>query len=170
MDRQEVGGRADLRDRRHEHHPHLCGTPGGDVRIVGDQVHAERAGALGDQRAHAAEADDPQGLRVELNALPPLSLPGARGERGVSLGEVASLREEQRHRVLGRGQNVRLGSVHHENAMTGGGLDIHVVQSDARPAHDLEVLGALQEGRVDLRCRADNERVVSLDDRSQLFG
>ncbi len=45
----------------------LC-AGGRDVRVVSDHAHAERAQALGDQRADAAESDDADGLLEQLGA------------------------------------------------------------------------------------------------------
>ena len=48
--------------------PHLGGAAGLDVGVEGDDVHAERAQPLGDEDADPAEADDADGLLVELDA------------------------------------------------------------------------------------------------------
>ena len=63
---------------------HLGGAAGLDVGVVGDDVHAERAQPLGDEDADPAEADDADGLLVELDAgvLRPLPLAALAARRG----------------------------------------------------------------------------------------
>ena len=60
---------------------HLRGAAGCDVGVVGDDVHAEGGQPLRDQHADPAEADDADGLLVELDAgvlaALPLALPAA---------------------------------------------------------------------------------------------
>ena len=48
--------------------PIWAARAGGDVGVVGDDVHAERGQPLRDQHADAAEADDADGLLVQLDA------------------------------------------------------------------------------------------------------
>ena len=47
---------------------HLRGAAGLHVGVVGDDLHAEGREPLGDEHADAAEADDADGLLVELDA------------------------------------------------------------------------------------------------------
>ena len=77
VDRQEVTRRHDLVER-HQLDAHLAGTIGGDERVVGDKAHLERLGAVGDELADAAEADDAERLVGELDTLPARPLPAAR--------------------------------------------------------------------------------------------
>ena len=62
-------------------------------------------------------------------------------ERGVRLRHVAGLGQQQRHRVLGGGDDVRLRSVDHHHAAGGGCGDVDVVEPDPGAADDDE-LGA----------------------------
>jgi len=66
--------------------------------------------------------------------------------------------------VLGGGDGVGRGSVDHEAAGGGRGLEVDVVDADARAADNLE---AAARGRkhcgVDLRRRADDQSVGCLD-------
>ena len=73
---------------------------------------------------------------------------------------------KQRHRVLGGREDVGLGGVDDENAVARRRIDVDVVETDARPADDLEVLGSLEESGRDLRGRPDDQSVV----RSDLLG
>jgi len=54
-------------------------------------------------------------------------------------GDVASLREQQRHGLLGCREDVGLRRVDHHHAALGGGVDVDVVEPDAGPAHHDEV-------------------------------
>ena len=75
----------------------LAGAIRADERVVGDESHPERVRALRDQHADPAEADDPERLAVELDALPLRAVPLAGLQIGIGLGHVARLREQQRH-------------------------------------------------------------------------
>ena len=66
-----------------EPHAHLGGAAGLHVGVVGDDLHAERREPLGDEHADPAEADDADGLLVELDAGVARALPLAVLERGV---------------------------------------------------------------------------------------
>ena len=89
-----------------------------------------------------------------LAALPPAGLEG-----GVGLGDVAGLGEQQRHRVLGRRQDVRLRRVDDHHAAAGGRLDVDVVEADAGPADDDQVGAGGEDLGGDLGGRADDEGV-----------
>jgi hypothetical protein len=75
MDRQKVGAAAHVDDRLEQLDPHLGSPTGGNVRVVGDYAHAERACALGDECPDPAESDNPECLAVDLDPLPPLAFP-----------------------------------------------------------------------------------------------
>ena len=68
--------------------------------------HAEGRRSLRDERADLAETDDTERLAVEFDALPLAALPLARLQRRVGLGDVARLRQQQRHGLLGRREDV----------------------------------------------------------------
>jgi hypothetical protein len=69
--------------------------------------------------------------------------------------------------VLRRGDDVPGRSVHDEDAALGRGLDVHVVEADARAPDDAQLLARGQELLVDLRSRPHNERVVVSDRREE---
>jgi hypothetical protein len=148
---------------------HGPGPVGRDVGVERHELHAEGVGPLRHERADAAEADDAEDLAVELDALPlrPLPLPGL--QRGVGLGHVAGLGQQERHRVLGRRQDVRLRRVDDHHAPAGGRLDVDVVQADAGPADHHEVGPGLQHVGRDRRRRADDQGVGTLDRDQQLL-
>ena len=141
VNRHEVGAGEELLDGLDELDADLTGPLAAHERVVGDQVHPERRGPLGDQHSHPAQAEDAEGLAVQLDALPARPVPAPGLEVGVGLGHVAGLGEQQRERVLGRRDHVRLGGVHDHHAPAGGLGDVDVVETDAGPA-DHHELGA----------------------------
>ena len=102
------------------------------VRVVGDGAHAERARPRGHQPADAAVAEQRERLVGELDAREALALPGAVAQRALGGADVAGEREQQRERVLGGRDDVRLGGVADDDA--GGRRRVHVdvVDPDAR--------------------------------------
>ena len=84
------------------------------------------------------------------------------------LRDVASLREQQRQRVLGRGQHVGLRRVHHHHAAPRRRLDVDVVEADAGAADDDEVGAGLEHLRGHLGRGTDHERMRAGDDLEQL--
>ena len=153
---------------RNEVDAHLTPTVGRDERVVGEQAHPEREGTLRDELADPTEADDPEHLVVQLDALPARALPAALLERRVRLRDVASLREQQRQRVLGRGQHVRLRRVHHHHAAARRRLDVDVVEADAGAADHDEVGAGLEHLRGHLGRGTDHQRMRAGDDVEQL--
>ena len=81
----------------------------------------------------------------------------------MGLRGVARLGEQQRHRLLGRADDVGLRSVHDHHPAPRGGIDVDVVESDAGAGHHLEVRGGREHLLGDLGGAADDQRVVRLD-------
>ena len=115
----------------------LAEALGADEGVVGDDAHAEGAGADRDELADAAEAEHAERLALDLGAAELAALPLAGREAGVRLRDVAGEREHQRDRVLGGGDRVGLRRVGDDDALLGGGRDVDVVHADAGAADDL---------------------------------
>ena len=115
-------------------HPELAEALGGDELVEGDDLHLEGLGALRDQLADPAEAENAERLAVELGSLEFGAVPAARDQRAVGLRHVAAEGQHQRHRVLRRGDRVRLGCVGDDDPPPGGRLDVDVVDARCRPA------------------------------------
>ncbi len=128
------------------------------VRVVRNQSHAESQCPLRDQGSDPAQADDPEGLAVHLDAFPAGPFPAARFQRGVSLGNIAGLRQQESDGVLGGGEDVRLRGVDHHHTAPGGGGDVHVVEADARPTHHLQLAPGRQDLVINVGGRPDYER------------
>ena len=118
-------------------HAQLHRPLGGQERIEGDHLHLQADGAVGDDRADVAAADDAERLGGELDAheLGLLPFAGLRG--AVGLRDLAGQRHHQRERMLGRGDGIAEGRVHDDDALGGGGLDVDVVDADAGAADHL---------------------------------
>ena len=144
---------------RHEGHAHLGGLLGRKVGIVPEDARLERAGARGHARSHLPEPDDADGLAGELGADELRFLPFSRRHRGGGLRDPAQEREQDAEGVLDRGDDVAGRRVQHQNAARRGGRDVHVVDAHAGPPDDGEARSRREEGRVDARGAAHEERV-----------
>ena len=117
---------------------HLRGAAGLDVGVVGDDVHAERREPLRDEDADPAEADDADGLLVQLDAGVLRPLPLALPQRGVRRADVAGGGEHQRDGELGGGDDVGRRRVDDHHAGLGRRADVDVVEPHAGAGDDLE--------------------------------
>ena len=169
VQRDEVGGRVHVVRRRRLLDPQLPVALGRDVRIERDHVHPERPGPLSHELPDLPEAEDPERLLVQLDAGELRPLPLAADQRRVGLRHVARERQQQRHRVLGRGDHVRLRRVGDDDPALGGGVDIDVVHPDAGPANGPEPAGPRDQRRVELRRRPDQNPVVFADPLLELL-
>ena len=115
VDRDEVAALEQLVEA-HGLHAELLRPCGGDVGVVGDDLGAERLQARGDERADAAEADDADGLLVELDARVVRPLPLALRERGVRGRDVPGEAQDVADGELGRRDDVRGRRVHDHDA------------------------------------------------------
>ena len=131
----------------------------GDVRVVGDGAHPERARPRGHEPADAAVAEQRERLVGELDAREALALPGAVAQRALGRADVAREREQQCERVLGGRDDVRLGGVADDDARRRRGVHVDVVDPDSRAADHAQLAGARDERRVDRRGRAHDERL-----------
>jgi hypothetical protein len=166
---EEVGRRVDIAGAVGALHLHRVVELGRDERVVGDDLHVERLGAVRDELADAPEAEDAERLAAQLGAAEVLALPTAGGQRGVRLRDVARDREQQRHRVLGRRDDVRARRVDDDDAALRGGGDVDVVDPDAGARDGAQVRRAGEQVGVDLRRRADDDRVVGGDPLLELL-
>src|SRR5690606_35053876 len=98
----------------------LGGASRGDVGVVGDDLGLERGQTRGEQLADAAEADDADGLAVDLHAVELAALPGVLTQGGVGGRDLAGRGQQQGDRVLGGGVDVGGRRVHDHHAALGG--------------------------------------------------
>ncbi len=140
---------------------HLDTDPGsplrGHIGVVGDDLHPERRGALGDEGSDAPEPEDGQGLSVQLHPLERTPLPLAGAERTVRHRHLPGLRQQERHRVLGGGYRVRRRCVDDEDTPLGRLVQVDVVDADPGASDDAETGSCLEERFIDARCGTDDE-------------
>ncbi len=141
---------------------------GGDERVVGEHAHLEADRAPRDLLADPAEAEHAERLLGELDAAPLRALPAALLERGMRLRNVACEGNEQADRVLGRRDDVRLGRVGDDDSATRRRVDVDVVDPHSRAADHLQVRGLPDQLGGQLRRRANDDRVVAVDDRREV--
>ncbi len=108
---------------------------GGDVRVVGHDVHLEGLQPLRHQHADLAEPHHAEGLARELDAGEPRAVPASGAQRGVGRRDPPGGGEHQADGVLGGGGDVRGGGVDDHHPGSGGGGDVDVVEADAGPGH-----------------------------------
>ena len=89
----------------------------------------------------------PSVLSGELDPAPARALPAALLERRVRLRDVAGQREQEADRVLGGGDDGRLGRVRDDDPAARRGVDVDVVDADAGPADHLQPLARARSGR-----------------------
>ena len=169
VDGDEVGPGVHVLGRLGTLHSELAEALLGDVGVEGDDAHSEAERPLRHQLTDAPEADHAKRLVVQLDAAELRALPGAMDERLVRLRHLASECQQQRERVLGRRDHVRLRRVRDDHAALGGGVHVHVVHPDPRAAHGLQALGAPEQLRVELRRGADQDAVELADPALELL-
>ena len=119
VERDEVGGLEDGLRRLRVVDAELAEAIGRDERVVADHVHAEPERATGDLAADPAEAEHAERLVGKLDPAPARALPAAFLQRRVSLRDVPGERHQQADRVLGGGDDGRVGSVRDDDAPAG---------------------------------------------------
>ena len=163
VDGDEVGLRVDVLGGVGLVDSQLAVALGADEGIEREHAHPEPARALGDELADAPEAEHAERLLVQLDAGVFRAVPFAFVQRLVRLGDVAGEREQQRQRVLGGGDDVRLGGVGDDDPAAGGGGHVDVVNAHARTADHAQVDGALDQLGGHLRGRTDQDPMVGAD-------
>ena len=139
-----------------------------DVGVIGDHVCAEGGQPLRDELTDAAEPDDADGLAEDLGAVELRPLPGVLAQRCVGGRDLPGGGQHQRQRVLGGAVDVRRRGVDHQHPGRGGGVDVDVVQADARAGDDLELGRGGDHLGVDRGRRAHQQR-VGIGHRCQEF-
>ena len=133
-------------DQLHLKRPRACC---GEVRVEGQDAHAEGNRAPAQLAADAAHADDAERLVIQLDALQFLPAPFAVAHHGIGLRKFPSGAEEKGEGVLRSGYGVAAGRVHHNDAAPGGGLNVHVVHADTCSPDDAEFCSGLEDGGGD---------------------
>ena len=117
MKRDEVALREDVILRLGTLHAELAETLLRDERVVADDAHLQTGGAPGDLLPDAAEAEDAERLVRQLEPAVAGALPASFLERRMRLRDVAREGEQQPDRVLGGGDDGRLGRVRDDDPL-----------------------------------------------------
>ncbi len=96
---------------------------------------------------------------MQFDALVLLAVPPTAPHAVVGGSDVAGLGEEQRHRVFGGADDVRLRSIHHQDAGRRRRAQVDVVDPDTRASHHFELWGSSEQLGVDRGRRAHHEAV-----------
>jgi hypothetical protein len=136
--------------------------------IVGDHLHPQADGAIGDNRTNIAAADHAERLAGDLDAHEAVLLPFAGLGRSIGLGDLAGQREHQRDGVLRSGDRIAERRVHHDDAPRRRRRNVDIVDADAGAANHFELCRLLQDFRCDLGGGAHREAVELADHRGKL--
>ena len=137
----------------------LRGTRGRYVRVIRDDVRAERGQSLRHQLADAAEPHHADGLAVNLGTGELRAFPRVLTQRCVGSRDLAGRGKQQRERMLGGTVDVRRRRVDHKHAASGGGVHVDVVQAHAGARDDLELGRGRENLGVDGGGRAHQQRI-----------
>ena len=158
MDAYEIG-RPQQFIQRHQAHVELLGAIRRHRGVVGDNLHLQALGALGDLGTDVAQPDQAQHLAPDLDAGELGTRPLAALDGSVGLGDVAGQSEEEADRVLGRRDDVAAWRVDDQDALGRGRRHVDVVDSDASPAYHSQALAGIQDPRRDAGLAAHHQRV-----------
>src|SRR5690606_20904609 len=104
-----------------------------------NDMHLEAHATRGDDRADIAAADDAERLAGDLDAHEAVLFPLAGLGRGVRLRQLARQCEHHGDGMLGGGDRVAEGRVHHDDALPRRRRNVDIVDADAGAANHLEV-------------------------------
>ena len=158
MDGDEVGLGHQLL-QRHQRHNAVAGHFFGHIGIAGDDPHCEPQRPLGHQPSDPAQPQNSQRFVAQLYSLPARPLPPSVGQRGVGLGDISGLGQEQGHSVLGGRDDVGQGVIDHQHPVIGSRVHIHVVQAHPGPAHDHQLAPRIEHLGSHLGGRPDDQRL-----------
>ena len=169
MHGDEVGLAIEVLAARRRLHTQVAVALGAHEGVEGYDAHAEALCAVRDELADAPEAEDAQGLLVQLGARELRALPLATDQRHVRLRDVARERKQQGHRVLGRGDHVRLWRVGDHDPPARRRVHVDVVDADTRSPDDPQVCRPLDQLGRHLGRGADHDAVIGADPLGELL-
>ena len=149
---------------------HLRGAAGLHVGVVGDDVHPERREPLGDEDADPAEADDADGLLVELDAGVPRPLPLAVACSAACAGRCGGRRPASAPTASSAAETMLdVGALTTITPAWVAAFTSTLSRPTPARATTLSLLGRGERLGVDLGGRADQDR-VDVGDRGQQLG
>ena len=158
VQRQVIGVRADFVES-HELDAQARRDLLGNVRIVGDDAHAEGTGAPGDFLADSSQPGHAERLPAHFRAEKALLLPFSGLHGAVGGGNRPRERQHQRACVLGDADAVGAGRVDDQDAAGAGAGHVDVVDAGPGARDDAEPRRRVHQGRGHLGCAADENAV-----------
>ena len=134
----------------------FTGDCGGNERIAADDFEAETAGALGDFKADAAEAENAEGLATQLRALQTLLLPLAGVHRGVGRRQLAREGEHEADGELRDSDGVGARGIHDDDTAARSSFSVDVVHAHPGAANDAQLRCRRHQCVVNLHRGADD--------------
>ncbi|CAB4572938.1 unannotated protein [freshwater metagenome] len=168
MDRYEVALGEELIERD-QLRIELRGPRRLEIRVVGQDLHAEGGHTLCDQLTDSAEADDAEFLLVELSTGVLRASPLPVLQRRVRWRDETSRGKDQTDGELGCRDDVRRWSIDHHHASSGSGGDIDIVETDSSTRDDFESFCRSDRFRVHLRGRANQHCINALREGRKKF-
>ncbi len=153
----------------HLGHAHRLRALLAQERVVGHDLHMQPQRPVADDAADIAGADHAEGLVEQLDPHEAVLLPLARMGGFGGFRQLPRHREHHRNRVLGRGDGVAEGRIHHDHALFGRGRDIDIVDPDTGAADDLEPGRRFQHLFCNLGRGADCKAVILPDHFEELI-
>ena len=138
------------------------------IGVERHDLHLQSAGAVGNDSADIAAADDPQALAGNLDAdqlrLGPFAGPGGEvGQRNLT-----RQRQHQGDGMLGGGDGVAERRVHDDDAARRGGFKVDIIHADAGTPDHLELVRGGDDLLGHLRGRAHRDPVIAGNDLDEL--
>lgn len=134
-----------------------------DVRVIADGLHFHSLHAFGNARTDAADADDADGLVLELDARKGLAVPVAGHERIVGLRDVAGNGHDHGAGMFRSGQGVGRRRIDDDDAPCRRTLQVDAVDADTGTADDLQFRSRFDDLFRDVGHGTGNEAVVFAD-------
>lgn len=159
VDGEDIDPRQHLLRRADQLDTQLLRPRGGDERVVADDLHLHSHRPRRDGLADPPQADDAQRLAGQLRTHELLAVPAALDKALVGRGDVPHQAVHQGQRLLGGGDRVSAGRVHHHNPLAGGGRSVDIVNADAGTGDGLQAAVARQRIGGDLHAAAADRAV-----------
>lgn len=139
-----------------------------EKRVAGDGRHAEGGGPARHLARNRSKADQADGLAGNFPADQPLARPGA-GGNGIG-GAIGAAQEHERHcqDMFGNRLVIGAGGWIDGDPACAAGIEIDIVEPDTEPPDALQTRCRVEEGGIDARPVAHDQRPRAGDKRRQL--
>ena len=141
----------------------------GNIRVITNGGHFHSLHTFGNTAANTADADDTKGFALNLNAVEGFAVPFAFLNGLVSLRNVACHSHHHSNGVLGCCHGVAFRGVEYDNAFSGSGGDINVVNANAGAADNLQAGGGFNNLFGYLGHAAGYQAIVIVDNLDKLL-